>query len=46
VAHVREHSTFTCLLEPMIDQAGLETVDTDSAKVGAYAGHVCAKRRR
>jgi ubiquinone/menaquinone biosynthesis C-methylase UbiE len=41
--HVRtEHSTFTWLLEPMIDQAGFEIVDR-SVHRGVYAAYTCIR---
>jgi cyclopropane fatty-acyl-phospholipid synthase-like methyltransferase len=43
--HVRdEHSTFTWLLEPMLEQAGFEIADARHAPVGAYAAYTCVKR--
>jgi SAM-dependent methyltransferase len=46
IAHVRdEHSTFSWLLEPMLERAGFEILITDYGTVGAYAAYVCAKRR-
>jgi ubiquinone/menaquinone biosynthesis C-methylase UbiE len=45
VTHVREeHSTFTWLLEPLIERAGFEIVAADYGTVGAYADYVCARR--
>ena len=44
--HLREeHSTFSWLLEPMLDRAGFEIREAsyDSARI--YAAYVCAKRR-
>jgi len=42
--HLRdEYSTFTWLLEPMIERAGLEIVVADYAPVGAYANYICVK---
>jgi SAM-dependent methyltransferase len=42
--HVRdEHSTFTWLLEPMIERAGFEIVDADYA-ASMFARYVCRKR--
>jgi ubiquinone/menaquinone biosynthesis C-methylase UbiE len=44
-AHVRtEHSTFTWLLEPMLDRAGFDIVDR-SIRRGAYAAYTCIRRR-
>ncbi len=45
VAHVREeHSTFTWLLEPLLERAGFEIVSADYGTVGAYAAYVCRQR--
>jgi SAM-dependent methyltransferase len=45
VTHVREeYSTFTWLLEPLIERAGFEIVAADYGTVGAYADYVCARR--
>lgn len=45
VTHVRdEYSTFSWLLEPLIERAGFEIVAADYGAVGAYADYVCAKR--
>jgi SAM-dependent methyltransferase len=45
LAHVsNEHSTFTWLLEALLDRAGLEVVSADYAAVGAYAAYVCRRR--
>jgi hypothetical protein len=42
VTHVRaEYSTFSWLLEPMIERAGFEIVAVDYGTVGAYADYVC-----
>ena len=42
--HVRtEHSTFTWLLEPMLDQAGFDIVDR-SVHRGVYAAYTCLRR--
>lgn len=42
--HVRdEHSTFTWLLEPMIERAGLEITTADYAS-GVFARYLCRKR--
>lgn len=44
-AHVRgEHSTFSWLLEPMLERAGLEIVDTWYSESRTYARYVCTKR--
>jgi SAM-dependent methyltransferase len=44
-AHVRtEHSTFTWLLEPMLERAGFDIVDR-SVHRGAYAAYTCIRRR-
>lgn len=43
--HVRdEHSTFTWLLEPMIERAGLEILDAAYDASGMLARYLCAKR--
>lgn len=43
--HVRdEHSTFTWLLEPMIDRAGFDVVDADYSASGMDARYLCRKR--
>src|SRR4051794_29060032 len=42
--HVRtEHSTFTWLLEPMLDHAGFELVDRTTNR-GSYAAYTCRRR--
>jgi len=42
--HVRdEHSTFTWLLEPMIERAGLEIVDASYSESGMFARYLCRK---
>jgi SAM-dependent methyltransferase len=44
--HVRdEHSTFTWLLEPMIERAGFAIVDAQYSDDRIFARYVCAKRR-
>jgi SAM-dependent methyltransferase len=43
--HVRtEHSTFTWLLEPMLERAGFEIHDAWYSESRTYARYVCAKR--
>jgi ubiquinone/menaquinone biosynthesis C-methylase UbiE len=43
--HVRdEHSTFTWLLEPMIERAGLDVVDAGYDASGVFARYLCRKR--
>lgn len=43
--HVRdEHSTYTWLLEPMIDRAGFNTIDADYSASGVFARYLCRKR--
>jgi ubiquinone/menaquinone biosynthesis C-methylase UbiE len=43
--HVRdEHSTFTWLLEPMMERAGLEIADADCSASGMFARYLCRKR--
>jgi SAM-dependent methyltransferase len=45
-AHVRdEHSTFTWLLEPMLERAGFEIQEAEH-RASAYAAYVCAYRPR
>jgi hypothetical protein len=40
-AHVRnEYSTFTWLLEPLLDRAGFDVVSAEYGTVGAYAAYV------
>jgi ubiquinone/menaquinone biosynthesis C-methylase UbiE len=42
--HLRdEHSTFTWLLEPMLERVGLAIVASDHS-LGVYASYVCSKR--
>ncbi len=42
--HVRdEHSTFTWLLEPMIERAGFAVIDTDYSASGMFARYLCKK---
>jgi SAM-dependent methyltransferase len=44
MTHVRtEHSTFTWLLEPMLERAGFQIVDR-SVRGGAYAAYTCTRR--
>ncbi len=43
--HLRlEHSTFTWLLEPMLDSAGFEILHTDYSASRVYAAYTCVKR--
>ncbi len=43
--HVRdEHSTFTWLLEPMIERVGFEIVDASYSASGVFARYLCSKR--
>ncbi|MGB2711789.1 MAG: methyltransferase domain-containing protein [Conexibacter sp.] len=43
--HVRdEHSTFTWLLEPMIERAGFDVIDADYSASGMFARYLCKKR--
>lgn len=43
--HVRdEHSTFTWLLEPMLDDAGFDIRDRWVSQSGIYAAYTCVKR--
>ncbi len=45
-AHLRnEHSTFSWLLEPMIEQAGFKIERADYGSLKIYAKYVCAKPR-
>jgi ubiquinone/menaquinone biosynthesis C-methylase UbiE len=42
--HVRdEHSTFTWLLEPMIERAGFRVVDAEYSESGMFARYLCRK---
>jgi len=44
-AHVaKEHSTFSWLLEPMLERAGLAVVDAWYSESRTYARYVCTKR--
>jgi hypothetical protein len=44
--HVRdEHSTFTWLLEPMLDRAGFDLLDADYAASGMFARYLARKAR-
>lgn len=46
-AHVRdEHSTFSWLLEPMIERAGLDIDRADHDPLKIYAHYICVSRRR
>jgi hypothetical protein len=43
--HLRdEYSTFSWLLEPMLEQAGFEISAAEYWTVGAYADYVCVNR--
>jgi ubiquinone/menaquinone biosynthesis C-methylase UbiE len=43
--HVREeHSTFTWLLEPMMERAGFEVSEVSYDASGMFAGYLCGKR--
>ncbi|MGI9022397.1 MAG: class I SAM-dependent methyltransferase [Acidimicrobiales bacterium] len=43
--HVRdEHSTFTWLLEPMLDRCGFRIVTADYSESGIFARYLCVKR--
>jgi SAM-dependent methyltransferase len=45
IAHVREeHSTFTWLLEPLLERAGFDVVSGDYGALGVYAAYVCRRR--
>jgi SAM-dependent methyltransferase len=44
-AHVRdEHSTFTWLLEPMIERAGFDMIDASYSASGVFAQYLCRRR--
>jgi SAM-dependent methyltransferase len=46
-AHLREeHSTFTWLLEPMLERAGFEIVEADYGSFRVFAAYVCRKAVR
>jgi hypothetical protein len=43
--HVRdEHSTFTWLLEAMIERAGFDIIDATYSASGVFARYLCKKR--
>ena len=43
--HLRdEYSTFSWLLEPMLDRAGFDVVDAEYGPLGAYAAYTCVRR--
>ena len=43
--HVRdEHSTFTWLLEPMLNRSGFDIVARDVSTDGIFAGYLCIRR--
>ena len=43
--HLRdEHSTFTWLLEPMLERAGFEIAQADHSSLQVYAAYVCVRR--
>jgi SAM-dependent methyltransferase len=45
--HLRtEHSTFTWLLEPMIERAGFQIEELDYGELGIYAYYLCSKPTR
>jgi ubiquinone/menaquinone biosynthesis C-methylase UbiE len=45
-AHLREeYSTFTWLLEPLIEHAGFEIVAAEYAAAGVHADYLCVRRR-
>jgi SAM-dependent methyltransferase len=47
LTHLRdEYSTFSWLLEPMIERAGFEIVTADYGTLGAHADYVCVKQSR
>ena len=39
-----EYSTYSWLLEPMLERAGFEIADAEYGPLGAYAAYVCVKR--
>ena len=42
--HVRdEHSTFTWLLEPMLERAGFDVIDASASASGMFARYLCRK---
>jgi SAM-dependent methyltransferase len=46
-AHLREeHSTFSWLLEPMIERAGFGITTAEYGTAGAYANYMCSRRGR
>lgn len=46
-SHLRdEHSTFTWLLEPMLERAGFEIREAEYARGRVFAAYVCVRRRR
>lgn len=45
VEHIRdEHSTFTWLLEPMLERAGFEIGEAHTDQAGIFAHYLCTKR--
>ena len=43
--HVRdEHSTYTWLLEPMIERAGFDVIDANYSASGVFVRYLCSKR--
>jgi hypothetical protein len=45
--HLREeHSTFSWLLEPMIERAGFGITTAEYGTAGAYANYMCSRRGR
>lgn len=43
--HLRdEHSTFTWLLEPMLERAGFSIADAHYTEDGIFARYLCVKR--
>ena len=43
--HVRdEHSTFTWLLEPMLERAGFDVIEASASASGMFARYLCRKR--
>jgi len=45
-AHLREeYSTFSWLLEPILERSGFEIRQTSYGTASVYAAYICAKRR-
>jgi hypothetical protein len=39
-----EHSTYTWLLEPMIERAGFDVIDANYSASGVFVRYLCSKR--